>query len=691
MMSTFVWIEIGLSGLICLLTSIAFAYSMNYDKHYIQNGTFVFNGMLVGMGIGFFFHLTPFSVLLLVVGGVFSVLLTVTFKNILEYYLNLPFLSIPFIFVIVILYLGAYYYGAPELGTHWEVIDIDFGFPIIVETYFRCLGAIFFQLNVLSGIIISFAMLIYSRIMFFLSILSYAVGIFCYGLLTDDFTQAVSSLVGFNFIITGIILGGILLIPSLASYSNAITGVIFATFLGKALEQLLNPYDMPVLAIPTNITVLVFIYALKFRTKDTYPYMVDFQPGTPEENLNYSIYKIRRFGRGKVFRFYLPFKGEWTVTQGVDGKYTHKNLQKYAWDFEVLDSEGKKYKAEGHKLDDYYAYNLPVYAPGDGMVVEITDDVEDNDVGEINILQNWGNYVILSHTNNCFSTIAHLKEGSIKVKHGDIIKKGTLIGHCGNSGRSPYPHIHFQAQSMKNLDSPTLNIEFVSLFKRVEISDKEFIAVYSPDENDQITSLTEDNEISKFFNFPMDKEYKFRYKIGNEVREEKWKVEADFYGSQFIRSNNTNAKAFFNKYDESFELTDYFGSKDTALFLFYISLSRAPFTRDDKVFWIDYLPTRYFLGRVRGIIHDLILPFTSSIKVKTRSRYIRNLSSMSTHFSQPKNIKIETNIELINRRNRVINSWKSICEIDKHEGLISVSITDKLSNEYWIKKIMDEK
>ncbi|MBW5448905.1 peptidoglycan DD-metalloendopeptidase family protein, partial [Cohnella sp. CFH 77786] len=45
------------------------------------------------------------------------------------------------------------------------------------------------------------------------------------------------------------------------------------------------------------------------------------------------------------------------------------------------------------------------------------------------------------------STIAHLKNGSVKVKAGDRVTAGELIGKCGNSGNSTEPHIHFQVSA----------------------------------------------------------------------------------------------------------------------------------------------------------------------------------------------------------------------------------------------------
>jgi len=42
--------------------------------------------------------------------------------------------------------------------------------------------------------------------------------------------------------------------------------------------------------------------------------------------------------------------------------------------------------------------------------------------------------------------LAHFKRGSITVKPGDKVKRGQVLGQCGNSGNSSEPHIHYHLQ-----------------------------------------------------------------------------------------------------------------------------------------------------------------------------------------------------------------------------------------------------
>ena len=61
------------------------------------------------------------------------------------------------------------------------------------------------------------------------------------------------------------------------------------------------------------------LYAMRQRTRDGRPKAVDFLLGTPEENLHYFKTRLARFGATYWVRLNAPFRGKWTVTQGVEG------------------------------------------------------------------------------------------------------------------------------------------------------------------------------------------------------------------------------------------------------------------------------------------------------------------------------------------------------------------------------------
>ena len=147
----------------------------------------------------------------------------------------------------------------------------------------------------------------------------------------------------------------------------------------------------------------------------------------------------------------LPLRGEWLVFWGGDTKELNQHHdtqnQRFAFDFLVVDKTGKTHKGEGKANEDYYAFGKQILAPTDGVVTDVISGVRDNTPGSMNPYSALGNAVLIRHREHEVSVLAHFKQGSIKVKVGDKVKKGQLIGLCGNSGNSSEPHLHYHLQN----------------------------------------------------------------------------------------------------------------------------------------------------------------------------------------------------------------------------------------------------
>ena len=86
-------------------------------------------------------------------------------------------------------------------------------------------------------------------------------------------------------------------------------------------------------------------------------------------------------------------------------------------------------------------------APADGTVVRVVNDIGDNAPGKPSQDAPNGNMILISHSNNEYSLLTNLKQNSVKLKHGDMVKQGDPVGECGNSGASVAPKVHYQLQN----------------------------------------------------------------------------------------------------------------------------------------------------------------------------------------------------------------------------------------------------
>ncbi|HEX7633240.1 MAG TPA: M23 family metallopeptidase [Candidatus Saccharimonadales bacterium] len=144
----------------------------------------------------------------------------------------------------------------------------------------------------------------------------------------------------------------------------------------------------------------------------------------------------------------LPFTGSWFCFWGGDSKELnnhHGNItENYALDLLIMDKNGATHRGDGSKNTDYYAYSQDIVAVAAGIVVQAVDGIVENEPQKTSNTHMFsGNSVIIKHGQEVFAVYAHLKTSSVKVKIGDRVKAGQVIGQCGNSGNSTEPHLHF--------------------------------------------------------------------------------------------------------------------------------------------------------------------------------------------------------------------------------------------------------
>ena len=172
-------------------------------------------------------------------------------------------------------------------------------------------------------------------------------------------------------------------------------------------------------------------------------------------------------------RLSLPFKGRWQIAWGGDTKELNQHHdvpnQRFAFDFLGANEEGETRKGEGTINEDYFAFGREILAPADGKVTDVINGVRDNVPGSMNPYSGLGNAVFIQHREYEVSVLAHLKLGSIKVKVGDKVKRGQVIGLCGNSGNSSEAHLHYHLQNTPIIQDGT---GIKCYFEKVIVTDK---------------------------------------------------------------------------------------------------------------------------------------------------------------------------------------------------------------------------
>jgi hypothetical protein len=129
------------------------------------------------------------------------------------------------------------------------------------------------------------------------------------------------------------------------------------------------------------------------------------------------------------------------------------NSGRYAVDLTPVDDRGQMFTGDGTSLDQWRGYHATVRAPADAKVAFVINAVPDNRLTRRGVEFTvdpttpgtiLGNMIVLDHGRGEFALFAHLAQGSITVKVGDLVVAGQPIGKIGFSGNADFVHTHYQ-------------------------------------------------------------------------------------------------------------------------------------------------------------------------------------------------------------------------------------------------------
>jgi urea transporter/murein DD-endopeptidase MepM/ murein hydrolase activator NlpD len=572
--------------------------------------------------MGTFYNAGPAFWLLLFLAVLLSVVLSGVLADLL-FPKGLPFLSIPFVICFWMVILVSREFTAIDLTTrniYWLNEMYAFGDKGLVDfmqffenlplhplilIFFKSLSSLFFQENVLAGIILSIGLLFHSRIALSLLVIGF-VASFLFNDLVHAYDSGINYyLLGGNFIMVSVAIGSFFVIPSFYSYLWAIICVPLTFIMVVALGKLTMLLNLPVYSLPFCLVSILMLYFFSITQRSGKIILTPLQFYSPEKNLYDYLNAKKRLFSERYLRLQLPFLGQWIVSQGHEGSITHKGDWSKALDFMIVDSQMKTYTQYATKPENFYCYNKPVLAPANGYVQEIIDHIEDNEIGKINRQQNWGNTIVIRHAEGLYSKMCHLKKNSFKVQAGDYVKQGEVVAACGNSGRSPEPHLHFQVQATPYVGSKTVDYPFEAFMvkKNGNISLSEFSA---PSETELVSNVVIDESLSKAFEFLPG----YRQEISAEGFDKStWEVFTDAYNRSYIYCYATKAMAYFTRTNCFFYFTSFYGDRSSLLYRFYVSCFKISLSTESPLEVQDEFPLKWSQNNPGKWLQDIIAPF----------------------------------------------------------------------------------
>jgi murein DD-endopeptidase MepM/ murein hydrolase activator NlpD len=156
-----------------------------------------------------------------------------------------------------------------------------------------------------------------------------------------------------------------------------------------------------------------------------------------------------------------PLKGKsWVALNGPSNVSIHRRAlipvdgrariaQRFAIDWVKLGEDGKAWRGDSTKNENWYGYGAELLAVANATVVTVKQGIPENvplspqRAVPITLETIGGDYVILDIGNGKFATYGHLQPNSIRVVPGERVHRGQVLGALGNSGNSDAPHLHF--------------------------------------------------------------------------------------------------------------------------------------------------------------------------------------------------------------------------------------------------------
>jgi urea transporter/murein DD-endopeptidase MepM/ murein hydrolase activator NlpD len=618
---------IGLSGLLAVVFTNWLSHFLGLNDAQVVNGIYGYNALLVGLSIGFYFQANFTVFPLLIVACVLNLVLTITFEKLTDNY-KIAILSAPFIITVWILLLTySSYQGLNIKLNDFKQITNDKVFQschvhslfYILYYYFKSLSVLFFQQSVWAGIVVATGLFVFSRIAFSFSLIGFVIGYLFTSFVGSYQGNIPFEIIGFNFILLSVAIGCYFVVPSVYSLLLVVICIPLIDVFTIAALKMFHYMQLPMFSLSFTLVTNFVLMLLKGRQSSKGAQLVLFQTYSPEENLYAHHNNLQRFKNETFVKMEPPFFGKWKISQGHNGNITHKDDYAFAWDFVVTNDEDKTYKQPGKSVTDFYCYNLPVLAPATGQVVEVIDGIDDNQIGDVNLNENWGNTIIIKHADFLFSKLSHIKKDSFKVAKGDHINKGDVVAYCGSSGRSPEPHLHFQLQTSPYLGAKSYKFPMAYYLTQND-NTFSFHSFENPKEGEQIMKVSPNKLINKAFHFIPGMMFQFKVMENGNEQIDKWEVFTDASNQSYIYCHRTKSYAYFTNNDTLFYFLSFSGSTDSLLYGFYLAAHKILQGVYKNLIIEDNLAVNKFFPLALNWIQDLIAPFRIFLEVKYSSR-----------------------------------------------------------------------
>ena len=258
----------GLAVLVGTTVSTLTALLLGADRAQIRAGLFGFNGALAAIALSYFLQPDILTVTYVCCAAAFTTVLMAALLRLLSVW-KAPVLTAPFIFTSLCFLLASARFGRlysthvlptaglPKAATVEGVVTAS----TVLEGLFNGVAQVFFQGNVITGVIFAVGLLISSRLAFVTALLGSLTGlVVAWGMGAAE-PAIRSGAFGFNSLLTATAICGVFFALNAASAVYGLLAAVTTAVVFAAVSAALEPLGMPALTAPFVIVVWVFVLA----------------------------------------------------------------------------------------------------------------------------------------------------------------------------------------------------------------------------------------------------------------------------------------------------------------------------------------------------------------------------------------------------------------------------------------------
>lgn len=258
----------GLAALIGTAVSTATALLLRVERAFVRDGLFGFNGALVAIALLYFLQPNALTWACVVFAAACSTIVMAAMLTLLGVW-RMPALTAPFVFISWGTFLATARFGRLE-STHLlptaglpKAVAVEgvVTASTVAEGLFNGIAQVFFQGNVVTGMLFAIGLVLSSRAAFVTALAGSLVGL-CVAWGMGAAEPAIrSGAFGFNSVLVAIALGGTFFVRDRVSIAYSLFATITAAVVFAALSAALEPLGLPALTFPFVLVTWLFLLA----------------------------------------------------------------------------------------------------------------------------------------------------------------------------------------------------------------------------------------------------------------------------------------------------------------------------------------------------------------------------------------------------------------------------------------------